>query len=102
MRRKHGMGFIQGLCLACGKNVQAMEGKDKQGRQKYKKFCHTCMYGDKRYPHRKFKKDICEECGFIPKHPRQLDVHHLDMNKKNNEESNLVTLCANCHRLIHI
>jgi 5-methylcytosine-specific restriction endonuclease McrA len=43
--------------------------------------------------------DRCERCGFIPLHPRQLDVHHLDGNKANNDLSNLQTLCANCHRL---
>jgi len=28
----------------------------------------------------------------------QLDVDHIDGNKKNNDISNLMTLCANCHR----
>lgn len=45
------------------------------------------------------KKDVCEICGFIPVHRVQLDVDHIDGNKKNNEPANLQTLCANCHRL---
>ena len=45
------------------------------------------------------KKEICEECGFKPVHMVQLDVDHMDGNKKNNDLSNLQTLCANCHRL---
>ena len=45
------------------------------------------------------KKDICEQCGFIPVNKCQLDVDHIDGNKKNNDLSNLQTLCANCHRL---
>ncbi len=98
MRRPWGSSFVQGVCLACGKNKQAMKGKDEQGRQKYRKLCWTCIYR----PWTKHKKDVCEECGFIPKHPRQLDIHHLDKRRRNNKESNLVTLCANCHRLIHI
>lgn len=52
-------------------------------------------------PYRKFKKDRCEACGFLALDSCQLDVHHLDHNHKNNEESNLKTLCANCHRLHH-
>jgi hypothetical protein len=44
------------------------------------------------------KKGYCEECGFIPKHMVQLDVDHIDGDKKNNDISNLMTLCANCHR----
>ena len=29
----------------------------------------------------------------------QLDVDHIDGNHNNDEEVNLQTLCANCHRL---
>lgn len=32
---------------------------------------------------------ICENIGFV--------VHHIDYNKKNNEEKNLITLCRSCH-----
>lgn len=46
-----------------------------------------------------FKKDKCEQCNFVPVHSCQLDVDHIDGNKDNNSESNLQTLCANCHRL---
>jgi hypothetical protein len=56
-------------------------------------------YRMKRRPWKKFKKDTCEQCGFIPAHPAQLDVDHIDGNKENNDISNLQTLCANCHRL---
>jgi 5-methylcytosine-specific restriction endonuclease McrA len=38
-------------------------------------------------------------CGFIPKHSCQLDVDHINNNHKDNIESNLHTLCSNCHRL---
>jgi 5-methylcytosine-specific restriction endonuclease McrA len=38
----------------------------------------------------------CEACGEI--HPAVLDTHHKDGNPKNNDPSNLQTLCANCHR----
>lgn len=50
-------------------------------------------------PYRKFKKLCCEICMFVPEHPCQLDVDHKDGNHFNNEEENLQTLCANCHRL---
>jgi len=45
------------------------------------------------------RKNKCEHCGFVPQHKSQLDVDHIDGNKKNNDPSNLQTLCANCHRL---
>lgn len=52
-------------------------------------------------PYIVFKKARCEECGFVPKHLRQLDVHHKDGDHSNNAPENLTTLCANCHRLVH-
>lgn len=30
-----------------------------------------------------------------------LHVHHIDKNRSNNKKSNLVTLCAACHRGVH-
>lgn len=48
---------------------------------------------------RKYKKDKCEKCGFVPMHTCQLDVDHIDGMRSNNDSSNLQTLCANCHRL---
>lgn len=49
--------------------------------------------------YKKFRKDHCEQCGFIPEHMCQLDVDHIDGDKLNHDKSNLQTLCANCHRL---
>jgi hypothetical protein len=45
------------------------------------------------------RKTSCELCGFLPQHICQLDVDHKDGNNKNNDHSNLQTICANCHRL---
>lgn len=56
-------------------------------------------YMEDNFSYQKFKKDICEACGFIPVDKCQLDVDHIDGNHENNDESNLQTLCANCHRL---
>lgn len=52
--------------------------------------------------HRSMKKDVCELCGFIPKHAQQLDIHHKDGNHYNDTPENMQTLCANCHRLEHV
>ena len=40
----------------------------------------------------------CQECGFIQlEDGRLLDIHHIDYDKNNNNEDNLITLCRNCH-----
>ena len=85
--------FTKGLCK-CG-NVQTSAGRYK-GRQIFHRYCHSCK--ENKYRNYK-KKSFCEECGFIAKHQMQLDIDHIDGNHKNEDESNLQTLCANCHRL---
>lgn len=50
-------------------------------------------------PYSIYRKSTCEICGFVPLHVCQLDVDHKDGNHKNNNLDNLMTLCANCHRL---
>lgn len=42
---------------------------------------------------------ICVRCGIND--VRILIVHHVDKNRHNNNLSNLVWLCPNCHMLIH-
>ena len=72
------------------------------GKQTYVTYCRPCAkkrHGRKGEAYKRFKKDSCELCGFIPEHRCQLDVDHIDGNHSNNEDSNLQTLCANCHRL---
>jgi HNH endonuclease len=84
-----------GLCSECGTTpVKVINFAD--GAQSFR-----CMKSYKKYktPWKKFKKDTCEHCGFVPTHPSQLDVDHIDGNNKNNDITNLMTLCANCHRL---
>lgn len=53
----------------------------------------------KKKPYLIYRKNFCENCGFVALHLCQLDVDHIDGNHFNNEPTNLRTLCANCHRL---
>ena len=43
------------------------------------------------------RKDSCESCGG----QKRLGIHHKDRNWRNNELSNLQTLCASCHTSLH-
>ena len=44
------------------------------------------------------KKEVCAHCGYS----RVIDVHHWDGNNKNNTPKNLILLCPNHHREIHM
>jgi predicted restriction endonuclease len=51
-------------------------------RDKYNRACQLCGIEEK-----EFKNNFC----------KKLDVHHIDYNKKNNIEDNLIPLCKSCH-----
>lgn len=44
-------------------------------------------------------KHTCQSCG-VRKY-KTLHIHHIDLNKENNGDSNLITLCPNCHSKLH-
>ena len=105
-------------CIICGKPAQR-GGRvyiKKTGEQKiyYNKKCSRCIWNDlsatqkreKRTQQKNIKKPYlrhkgrqCEFCGFIAIDQCQLDVDHIDGDHKNNNSTNLQTLCSNCHRL---
>lgn len=44
----------------------------------------------------------CRECGCTQiENGKQLDVHHIDYIKHNNDPLNLISLCVNCHSRLH-
>ncbi len=45
------------------------------------------------------KYSACQRCGL--REPEILHVHHLDGNRKNNRDENLIVLCPNCHMKAH-
>jgi hypothetical protein len=45
-------------------------------------------------------KKITQRCA-ICEFDKVVDLHHLDQNKKNNSETNLVGLCPNHHKMLH-
>lgn len=107
------MGKIRGVCEVDGcNNLQRHQYKTKDGVQGWGKLCDThhrqkynMRYGDSkrgRKPIIGIPKIKCSRCGFVPEHVSQLDYHHIDENKKNNEKTNIKVLCANCHRLVHL
>jgi 5-methylcytosine-specific restriction endonuclease McrA len=53
--------------------------------------CHKCVLCGKK------KLDLILEKYLYDEPLQKLSVHHIDYNKKNNDESNLITLCNSCH-----
>lgn len=87
-------------CNVCGKAAER-NGTLLNGLPRYRTLCACCRKQKRTLGvvYNQHKKDTCDFCGFKALHSCQLDVDHIDGNRKNNNISNLQTLCANCHRL---
>lgn len=81
-------------CTVCGVYPKRFKGYSIVGTPLYGAHCITCH----RKPHTRTKGDACELCMYKPLFRMSLDVHHRDGDHRNNEPSNLMTLCATCHR----
>src|SRR5215471_3219556 len=70
-----------------------------------RKFCDLSCAKSKHNPGRqeytrgvrRYRQAYCERCGTS----RNLAIHHKDRNWKNNNPSNLQTLCSVCHTRLH-
>lgn len=97
--------FLIIKCNTCGEEVPRDQVRlDKKGHLK-ESICKPChikqvhSYSKREYDmFRPHKLKYCQSCGFKG-HTCQLDIDHIDNNFRNNDLTNLQTLCANCHRL---
>lgn len=99
-------------CAYCGKNFKRLKSiidKSKSGLSFCSKECGnkyknslTINYENAtnyrrnaflKYPHK------CAKCGY-DEDERILEVHHIDENRNNNDITNLIILCPNCHKKI--
>lgn len=96
-----------------GKSYEEIYGKEKAEKIKLKISGKNSIFylngnGKGKYPKefseslknkiRKRDNFACQECGKLQKELlRALDVHHIDFDKNNNEEYNLISLCRQCH-----
>ena len=54
----------------------------------------------KRSYRRKFKNFVCTRCGY-DEFKSSVQVHHIDEDRNNNDMTNLILLCSNCHDALH-
>lgn len=88
------------VCVECGPVSLRAMGYSPQGKKLWRcKKVRVEEFKKRERPWLSYRGTKCEHCGFIPEHPCQLDVDHIDGNNSNNDPSNYQTLCANCHRL---
>lgn len=94
------------LCEVCNFNLARLSKRVRMsGEVVYhqRTLCHGCVQikNKKNYerPYAVHKKASCDFCNFVALNKCQLDIDHIDGNKKNNAVENLRTLCSNCHRL---
>jgi hypothetical protein len=87
--------MIRKTCKYCGKPAT------RKSAWKYSRVCSSCKKhkSEVGVAYLMHRGDRCEQCGFIPIHPCQLSVDHVDGDRTNNALSNLRTLCHNCHAL---
>jgi 5-methylcytosine-specific restriction endonuclease McrA len=114
---------IKLLCEICNKK------KDKYGSSKlelanisglYKRdlddwiychhYCHTQEHLKGNHKNIKYKRIrnlirkrdnyTCQICFKLQYNP-QLVVHHIDFDKKNDDEKNLISVCVSCHKKLH-
>lgn len=92
------------ICLKCGPVRIRKKGITKKDGTFVWRCCTSVGKYDsniwsKARKYRNSKSKKCARCGFVPEDVCQLDVHHIDFNHDNNKRENLLTLCANCHRM---
>jgi len=104
-RRKYPL--VTKNCPVCNKEFQARIGEPKEKRTcSYS--CSNIHFAEKRAKTEELKsyRTICfrfyeEKCSVCP-FDKVIEVHHLDENRENNEIKNLIPLCPNHHRMIHV
>lgn len=90
LKAKRAEYIANGRCARCG------APQDKSGTE-----CTKCCFARqaRRKLYLKHREEVCSipGCEYI-----YCDVHHLDGNHNNNSPDNLVTLCPNHHREVHL
>lgn len=88
------------------KKIYAFKNKDKI-KLSAQKFNNKTNFDGKRFDVLKRDNWECQECGLnnaqsIVIYGMELNVHHKNKDKTNNDLTNLITLCIKCHSKVHV
>lgn len=94
----HPKGMLGKIAWNKGKESKRWKGKNNPNWNNGSSFEEYGKEFDTRLKEKIRKRDnlICQNCGG-KQLKRKLDIHHIDYNKKNNNENNLISLCHKCH-----
>ncbi len=93
-------------CRDCSNKLNRHPDYSGENNPNWKNGRSTIKYPFKFFSKRKtiFQRDKfqCQKCGitndeYLILFNKSLDVHHIDFNKFNNDDSNLITLCRKCN-----
>jgi len=59
-------------------------------------------FGPEAEPLLKEANGSCQICSSSNDRKRSLDLHHIDQDNTNGSRENLVAICHNCHRAVHL
>jgi hypothetical protein len=110
---------VKGCCFNCyrkhvwKRKLRICKHCKRERPHQAKEMCHSCFSKVYHYDHIKnsnyrryhnisveLYKRITKRCG-VCGFDKVVDLHHLDHDKKNNSETNLVGLCPNHHKMLH-
>ena len=104
-RDQRRLKLMKGKCLTCGNDFeyQNMGAPRKYCSEKCGRVARKFLIRkDRKWQNRELRTfaERCQMCGYEA-HKEILGVHHIDKNPKNNDSSNLIVLCPNCHSVEH-
>lgn len=93
------------VCSLCQKKYEYLTKRP----SKKRRICSNCINKNNKLRNAEYtffhkrklinQRGQCEKCGLKEIHI--LGIHHLDRNRNNNENGNLMVLCPNCHSRAH-
>lgn len=81
-------------CKNCG--VKKIEGDH------WIEYCYDCRYHVIEQKRGKQRRKIAQgKICYFCEHKKRLEPHHIDADRKNDRQRNIMMICVSCHRKLH-